>query len=218
MRHAGAYCEAIASRFNGRLSPPTVVLGDADGDEIVAERRREDPFFEPGLQTYRPTGLDRGGDAGNPTEDTGDEIPAERLGALQSEYMHRLAEEEGYDISRANSRGEGAYSFLLEPRAPTGFVALPLGLRMVGDASIIAVGAELGWSKKERPVWASRLTLVAARLLETDGEPIPCRVVVSRLAPGRKERILHQGHVHFELGAEAEIRGTAQVSLVDDVG
>ena len=136
-----------------------------------------------------------------------------RLAPLRSDYMYRRAEEEGYEIVGAIDGGDGAYVFEIEPRAPVGFIALPLALRIVGDASITAVGLELGWDRKRSPVWASRLALTAAKILH-GSEKIPCRVVVSRLPPGYKEGLEHRGHVHFELGAEAEIRGTAQVSIV----
>jgi len=52
IRHTGAYCEAIASRFNGRLGPATAVV---DGGAVTfVARHREDPFFAAEATAARP--------------------------------------------------------------------------------------------------------------------------------------------------------------------
>ncbi len=210
VRHAGAYCEAIASRFNGRTSPACVVV-EEDGSLRLA-RHREDPFFEPSLQTYRPFGFSIGENGAHALGHAGRRVQPERLQALQSEYMHRLAEDEGYEVLGARQVAARTYVFEVEPRAPVGFVAMPLALRILGDASITAVGLELGWESKQAPVWATRLTLTAGANIPAGGR-IPCKVAVSALAPGVKPGVAATGHVHFELGEHAEFRGTAKVSI-----
>lgn len=49
------------------------------------------------------------------------------------------------------------------------------------------------------------------------GDPGHVRYPV-KANPGRKEDIDRRGHVHFELGPEAEIRGTAQVAIERSAG
>jgi diaminopimelate decarboxylase len=203
VRHAGAYCGAIASHFNGRRAPACAVL-ENDGTVRLAHSE-EDPFFEPMLQTYRPSGFDC-------APNRGEAITPERQKALHSEYMHELANQDGYEMSAVRKVCERSYHFVVEPRAAVGFVALPLALRIVGDASILAVGHELGWETKEAPVWATRLTLTAGANLPV-GEALPCRVVVSGLGPGGRPGVAACGHVHFELGENGEFRGTAKVSV-----
>jgi len=205
VRHAGAYCEAIASHFNGRTAPACVVLED-DGT-VRLGRDREDPFFEPALQTYRPLGFSE-----NTDPNAGRGVPNDRLRSLQSEYMHHLAQDESYELRTARQLGERTYRFEVETRAQVGFVAMPLALRIVGDASITAVGLEMGWSRKEAPVWATRLTLTAGASLPA-GETLPCTVTVSALAPGVGSGVAAAGHVHFQLGENGEFRGTAKVSV-----
>lgn len=206
IRHAGAYCEAIASRFNGRTGPAHVVVGD--GGRIHLARRREDPFFETMVQTYRPPGFARTAREGVVVEDG-------RIRALQSEYMHHLAAEDAYDVGEVRKVDERTYLFDVVPRAAVGFVAMPLALRILGDASITAVGLELGWSEKKAPVWATRLTLTCGSTIPAEGT-LPCRVAVSALTPGSRPGVAATGHVHFELGANAEFRGTAKVSVPDE--
>lgn len=203
IRHAGAYCEAIASRFNGRIGPAHVVVGD-DGRLHLA-RRREDPFFDTTLQTYRPIGFSK-------APDDGVRVDPATTAALQSEYMHTLATQDAYDIGEVRKVDERTYLFTVEPRAAVGFVAMPLALRILGDASITAVGLELGWSEKKAPVWATRLTLTAGTTIPARGT-LPCRVAVSALTPGTRPGVAAAGHVHFELGEDAEFRGTAKISV-----
>ncbi len=206
VRHTGAYCEAISSRFNGRTAPACVVL-EEDGTVRLA-RDREDPFFEPALQTYRPAGF-----SDDPAEArSGRGVPNDRLRALQSEYMHHLAQDESYELRSARQLDERTYRFEVETRARVGFVAMPLALRIIGDAAITAVGLEMGWNRKEAPVWATRLTLTAGASLPA-GEVLPCTVTVSALAPGLGSGVAASGHVHFKLGENGEFRGTAKVSV-----
>ncbi|HEX2253235.1 MAG TPA: pyridoxal-dependent decarboxylase, pyridoxal binding domain protein [Thermoanaerobaculia bacterium] len=204
VRHAGAYCEAIASRFNGRSGPATLVVGDDGG--VRPGQAAEDPFFEPALQGFRPESL-----APREAEAAAAEpIAAPRVAALQSEYMHRLAAEDGYTVRAMERTGPHSYRFSVEPRAAVDFVAMPLALRVIGDAAITAVGCELGWERKEAPVWATRLALSCDRSLPA-GVPLDCQVVVSELAPSRSPQALCEGHVHFRLGPDGEFRGTAKV-------
>ena len=202
VRHAGAYCGAIASRFNGRTGPACAVVED-DGSVRLAHER-EDPFFDPMLQTYRAAGFERDGERGLA-------VSGERLAALGSEYMHTLAGQEGYELRSLRRLGERTYHFEVDTEAAVPFVAMPLALRILGDASITAVGHELGWESKQAPVWATRLTLTAGASVPS-GRRLPCRVVVSALGPGSNGSAAC-GHVHFELGDNAEFRGTAKVNV-----
>lgn len=217
VRHAGAYCESIASHFNGRLGPPQAVVAD-DGSVRLASRR-EDQFFDPLLQRHQPASFAATPAGGTVTAEA---VPRERVAALSvaaltvaalsSDYMHTLAAEDGYEIVAVESLGGHAYRFTVEPRAAVPFVAMPLAVRIIGDAAIIAVGLELGWEAKRAPVWATRLSLTANANLPVDG-PLPCSIEVGALAPGHRPEVAAEGHVHFELGAGGEVRGVAQVSV-----
>lgn len=212
VRHAGAYCEALSSRFNGRVAPACIVL-EGDGS-VRLGRDREDPFFSPAIQTQRPAAFSTPAATATASapRPTGLAIPNDRVSCLQSEYMHHLAEDEGYELRTTHQVGERTYEFSVDTRAAVGFVAMPLALRILGDASITAVGLELGWQEKEAPVWATRLSLTAGANLPA-GQTLPCRVQVSALAPGVRPGVAAAGHVHFELGANGEFRGSAKVSV-----
>jgi diaminopimelate decarboxylase len=203
IRHAGAYCEAIASRFNGRLGPATVVVED-DGSIRIA-RHSEDAFFAAegtALRPIPPTQTQSAGAA---------DIPLEHIVALESTYMHHAAKDDAYDFTAARRRGPGCYEFQVEIKAPCGFLGMPLAVRILGDASIIAIGLELGWEQKRGAVLASRLTLTCDALLPGAGR-FPVRVAVTALSPSGKSAGTLGGAVRFELGEDTVIHGTAQVA------
>ncbi len=208
IRHAGAYCEAVASRFNGRRGPAHVALDDHGALRPV--RAAEDPFFEPAVQAHRPAGLVS--DAGDAA--AGGALDDATVAALQSRYMHRDADADGYEIRETRRTGERAYRFEVEPRAAVDFVAMPLALRIAGDASIIAVGHALGWRSKARPVWATRLTLTCGATLPARGS-FPCRVVVGALRPAPTPGVACVGTVYFRLG-DGQVEGTARVVVPEE--
>lgn len=203
IQHAGAYCEAVSSRFNGRRAPGQVVVGA--GGEARLARRREDPFYEPGRQTFVPEGTTPGlfSAAGAEVLD-----PA-RVGALQSAYMHELAAEDVYEIREVRRTAPGAYVVTFDVRGAVDFVAMPFAVRLVGDATIVAVGREMGWEEKPGPVWATRLSMSCGRVLPLDGA-VECRVALSPLAPAAQPGMAWSAEAHYSLG-EGEVQGVAHV-------
>ncbi len=201
IRHAGAYCEAVASRFNGRRSPSHVLIGD-DGEPRLI-RKREDLFFEPALQTVpapRPTD----GAAGEP-------LAPELVRSLHSPYMHTHAAGDAYDVVETRRTGDREYAFRVATRAGVDFVAMPLALRIIGDCAIIAVGHQIGWREKAGPVWATRLTMSCGEIIPA-GEEIPCRIRVSALAPSLLPGVSRLGVVHYDL-ADGRATGVARVVI-----
>ena len=202
IRHAGAYCEAIASRFNGRLGPATVVV---DGDRVVrVHRRSEDPFYASDAASMRPIPAAKESEVAFP-------VVPQHIAALQSAYMHRQAQEDVYSISGARRIAARSYEFDIDIDAPCGFVGMPLAVRILGDASIIAIGLELGWETKRGAVMASRLTLSCEGPLPSKGR-LSCRVCVTAMSPSGRAGTSLAGAVRFELGDGPAIHGTAQVS------
>lgn len=201
IRHTGAYCAALASRFNGRRGPPTVVVGPDGAASLVAEA--EDPFYAGDGTRRRPVG------PGEPAHAV--PIPAARVAALQSATLHTHAREDAYDFGPVHQTGPHTYHFEVTTDAHSGAVTMPLALRIAGDAAIIAVGLALGWDAKRGPVLASRLTLSVDTLLPGRGTH-PCRVALSALAPSGRDGDAREATVRFELGEGPAIHGTARVT------
>lgn len=201
VQHAGAYTEAVASRFNGRPAPAHVAI-ETDG-EIRQVRRTEDTFFAPAVQTYRAPALEASTDRALLLD------PA-RVQALESSYMHELAADDRYEIREARSLGGGAYEFVFDLDARVDFVAMPFAVRLVGDAAIIAVGHEMGWQEKPGPVWATRLSMTCERVVPVEG-PLVCRIVVGALAPSTNPGLDAVAVAHYRLGES--LRGVAHVAV-----
>ncbi len=205
IRHAGAYCESIASRFNGRLGPATAIVENGRVTRIA--RRGEDPFFASDAASMRPITT-------SARAEEWSAISNAQVAALQSPYMHRESQKDAYEIGSARRIGEHAYEFTIQVDAPCGFLGMPLAVRILGDASIAAIGMELGWEHKRGAVLATRLTLSCDTMLPGKGS-IPCRVVVSALSPAGRNGTNLAGSVRFELGDGPQgpaMHGTAQVS------
>jgi len=206
IRHTGAYCEAIASRFNGRLGPATLVVEDGHVSRMA--RCSEDPFYAAEATAPRPI-------PSAPSAAASMVIPSAQVAALQSAYMHRQAEEDRYEIVSTRRCAEGQYEFTVEVDAPCGFIGMPLAIRMLGDAAIIAIGLELGWNAKRGAVLASRLTLSVEENLPGKGR-FPIRVRVSAMSPSCRSDASLAGMVRFEMGElgasrKPALHGTAQV-------
>lgn len=204
VQHAGAYCEAVASRFNGRRSPAHVVIDENGRCELV--RKSEDLFFEPSHQTFQPTGLASSWEG---AQGAAGAVDMDRVSALQSEYMYELACADRYSIGEVTATGGRSYRFTMFPEAEVDFVAMPLALRMIGDAAITAVGLELGWTEKDRPIWANRLSMTCGAVIPAVGA-LDCRIVVGPLRPSPKAGIEATALVHYSLGS-GECSGVAGV-------
>lgn len=203
VQHAGSYCEAVSSRFNGRRAPAQVVIG-ADGEARLA-RRREDPFYDPARQTFVPDGWSPGLFSG----DDGETMEPARVAALQSAYMHRLARDDAYEIREVRCTGPGAYAVTFDVQGTVDFVAMPFSVRLVGDATIVAVGREMGWREKPGPVWATRLSMSCGKIMPLDGT-VTCHVALSPLAPATQPGMAWTADAHYSLG-DGEVTGVAHV-------
>ncbi len=204
IRHAGAYCEAVASRFNGRAGPPHAVR-DGDGSLRVV-RHAEDPFYDPAQQTYAPAAL-----FADPA--SGTVLDPDLVEALHSPYMRTQANEDVYVMRDVRRTGERSYVFSTEPGAAVGFVAMPLALRIVGDAAIIAVGHQLGWTRKEGPVWATRLSMAFGAMIPATGR-LDCRIVVGKVSRRPQPGISWTALVRYRLG-DGQVHGVARVVVPD---
>ncbi len=182
----------------------------ADG-EVRLARRREDPFYEPARQTFVPEGW-------SPelfSPEGGEVVEPERVEALQSAYMHRLAQDDAYEVREVRRTAPGAYAVTFDVQGSVDFVAMPFVVRLVGDATIVAVGREMGWSEKPGPVWATRLSMSCGRVLPMAGQ-VTCHVALSPLTPAAQPGMAWSAEAHYRLG-DGEVTGVAHVVVPETV-
>lgn len=179
--HAGAYCAALASTFNGRRSGGTVVVRE-DGS-LVRTAGRAGALDEPLAATHA------WGAVHAPTAPTAQPAIGARTTALDPARVARLSSrvlredlcEERFRHVAAVSTGPRAYEFEFEVSSPVGFVSMPLAIRLMGDAAIVAALAELGEETKAHPVWGTELALSMHRQVPTSA-PVVVRVELSAAA------------------------------------
>lgn len=200
--HAGAYCEATSSRFNGRRGPPHVLIRTDGTSRLV--RRAEDPFFQPAVQGHVPPEM-------SATAASGEVLDDAIVHALQSSYLHEGAAGDGYEFVEVRRIGPRAYAFEVTPRAAVDFISMPLALRIAGDACIVAVGHVMGWRSKAGPVWGTRLSMTYETMLPL-AERLTCRVVVSSLRRVPRRGVAYTGIARFELGA-GQVTGAVRVMV-----
>jgi len=116
-----------------------------------------------------------------------------------------------YYIALECVHGEDLRRLVRQAGAEGRTLPVPLAVRILGDASIVDVGLELGWERKQGAVLASRMTITATTLLPGRGR-FPCRVAVGTLHPSSGSSSQVTGTVRFEFGEGCEIHGTALVS------
>ena len=214
VQHAGAYCEAVSSRFNGRRAPGHAVVEGGAEPRLV--RRREDVFFQPEQQTFLPEALPHApsGTGRGPDPDGGAEVETidpERVAALESEYMHHLATQDLYEMREVRRIGPRTYEVDFELSAGVDFVAMPFAIRLVGDATIVAVGLEMGWESKPGPVWATRISMTCGEVLPVE-DRLTCRIDLGALSPTPSRGIRAVAVAHYRLGSGA-FTGVAHVAV-----
>jgi len=197
VRDAGAYCAALANRFNGRHAPATVWIPEDGPPRRV--QAREDPGLDPQLQTA----LWRDAPDTEPHDET------ERCLPLSSRYLHALARDDAYDFTRIEAIGPRALRLHVQTRAEVPFLAAPFALRIVGDAAIVLVLRMLGASEKRVPVWARRIVMDCAESLPA-GAPVVCTVRASAISAG--EGSSQRAWVYFDLG-EGRCTGRMEVAV-----
>jgi diaminopimelate decarboxylase len=172
----GAYCSALANRFNGRLAPGTV-LRRRDGTYVLVQEE-EKGALDPSIVGYR------WGSQMDPTEGkaaTAQKDPialAQEFYQLGSSYLWHLAAADQYKITEVHAIAPGTYDIRILTRSAVSFVSAPFALRMVGDAAIMAALHWAGETLKTAPVWGKTVLLHCNETI-TAGGTIPCLLTLS---------------------------------------
>ncbi len=212
VQHAGAYCAALASTFNGRRSGGTVVLARDGSVRRLSERAST--LDEPLARTHAwGTAADGGGPGA--TEPPAPPLPHDAIAALSSGVLREKLCEERWSYLSAQPVGARAYEFTLDVSSPVGFVSMPLAIRLAGDAAIVAVLSLLGYTTKAFPVWGTALDLRMAQPIRTD-EPVRVRIDVSHAATRggtHAKRLAVRFGIRNGAGDEPAARGSFEISF-----
>lgn len=149
--NAGAYCRSVSNHFNGCSQPGTLLT---DGTEIIGlVYGHEDSFYEPVVQSYRPEVL-------QPTTSYAEKvIPDDQVEKIRSHYLRDQCAEDSYSFHNVRKIADGHYELKVKTKSAVPFISAPLVMRIISDATIVAMIDLLGHTKKEISVWGSRFNV-----------------------------------------------------------
>ncbi len=192
--NAGAYTFALSNNFNGRTIPAWVLL---DGSQAVLHTHAERTFNRLFLQQLRwdPT-----------AENEQPPLAEEQVQALQSSYLSDEIRTDSYTFTSFRRISDRRYRFLAQVRSPVPFVSMPLAIRILGDAAIVATLHAIGKDNKHGPVWGKKLELEYQGTIPSD-KPLTADLFLSAITTNRK------GKSRLFVGFETE-QGDLTGSLV----
>ena len=192
VQHAGAYCAALASTFNGRRAGGTLVVR-LDGS-IERTGARATTLDEPLARTHA------WGSAA-PEPRTAAPIALDAIAPLSSKVLREDLCDERFAYRSATSLGPRAFEYEFDVSSPVGFVSMPLAIRLAGDAAIVSTLRMLGYETKAFPVWGTSLELRMGRQIPTSA-PVRVRIELSHAAT-RGEARSKQLAVRFAIDGDA---------------
>jgi len=149
LTEAGAYTYSLANRFNGRLSPQWLVL--TSNGTIKQTLRHEDRFENAQLTNHTWQAAQR--------ETSLDVISSEKVHRLSSDYLRETSSGDTFSYVSVVKASQTTYEFEVSTRSTVDFVSMPFFIRIIGDASIVAVLHQDGFEAKQQPVWGRRLVM-----------------------------------------------------------
>ncbi len=145
---AGAYLFALSNTFNGRTALPWLTLNQRGELQLSVHKEElfnrvflQQPVFQP--QTNTKVEL----------------VDPDHFHHLQSDYIAHQMHLDEYEFVKLEKLSEKRYRFTTEVKSTVGFVSMPLAIRILGDAAIVAILHDAGASTKDHSVWGQKISL-----------------------------------------------------------
>lgn len=149
LTEAGAYTYSLANRFNGRLAPQWLVLHS--NGSIVQTLRKEDRFENLQLANHTWQVVN--------TEPQEHVVSVQRIHQLSSGYLRESSAEDSFSYVTMVQTSYCTYVFEVLTASAVDFISMPFAIRILGDASIVAVLHHDGFETKQQSVWGRRLVM-----------------------------------------------------------
>lgn len=144
---AGAYTFSLSNKFNGRLAPAWAILTKNQLTLTTLKENRYDNIqFAQHRWRLHPS-------------DQHTQLNTSAAELLSSEYLRTGANSETFDYLRIQKHDAHHYTFEVMTHSKVDFVSMPFLTRIVGDATIISVLRERGYTFKDVAVWGRKLHL-----------------------------------------------------------
>jgi diaminopimelate decarboxylase len=145
---AGAYLFALSNTFNGRTALPWLTLNQRGELQLSVHKEElfnrvflQQPVFQP--QTNTEVEL----------------VDPDHFHHLQSDYIAHQMHLDEYEFVKLEKLSEKRYRFTTEVKSTVGFISMPLAIRILGDAAIVAILHDAGASTKDHSVWGQKICL-----------------------------------------------------------
>ena len=149
LTEAGAYTYSLANRFNGRLAPQWLVL--LSNGTIVQTLRKEDRFENLQLANYAWPAME--------TDSEPQPVSIQKVHQLSSGYLRESSAEDSFSYVSMVKTAYCTYAFEVLTASAVDFISMPFAIRILGDASIVAVLHHDGFETKQQSVWGRRLVM-----------------------------------------------------------
>ncbi|MEY3368445.1 MAG: hypothetical protein RI973_1600 [Bacteroidota bacterium] len=196
--NAGAYTFALSNNFNGRTIPAWAVFEEGQCRLVSMAEGLSERLM---LQHQR-----WGASAENSSSEF---LSPDLISKLKSDYLTDQVNQERFEYEKFERIGPNCYEVMAMIHSPVSFVSMPLAIRLIGDATIIAVLRSLDVESKSVPVWGKKLTMEYFGKVPS-GKPFCFRLFLSSLAADHenKSRIV----VSFEAN-NCSLRGSILVNF-----
>ncbi|MFN5371620.1 MAG: diaminopimelate decarboxylase family protein [Bacteroidia bacterium] len=149
LTEAGAYTYSLANRFNGRLAPQWLVLHS--NGSIVQTLRKEDRFENLQLANHTWQVVN--------TEPQEHAVSVQSIHQLSSGYLRESSAEDSFSYVSMVKTAYCTYVFEVLTASAVDFISMPFAIRILGDATIVAVLHHDGFETKQQSVWGRRLVM-----------------------------------------------------------
>jgi len=144
---AGAYLFALSNTFNGRTALPWLTYKEGEvhlsvhKEELFNRVFLQQPVFQ--LQTDMEVEL----------------VDPDHFHHLQSDYIAHQMHLDEYEFVKLEKLSNKKYRFTTQVKSAVGFISMPLAMRILGDAAIVAILHDAGASTKDHSVWGQKICL-----------------------------------------------------------
>jgi diaminopimelate decarboxylase len=145
---AGAYLFALSNTFNGRTALPWLTLNlknelflSVHKEELFNRVFLQQPIFQ--IQTNSAAEL----------------VDPDHFHHLQSDYIAHQMHLDEYEFVQLEKLAEKKYRFTTQVKSIVEFISMPLAVRILGDAAIVAILHDAGASTKDHSVWGQKISL-----------------------------------------------------------
>ena len=145
----GAYTHSLANGFNGRNDPAWLILGK---DGKLREKL-------PATNDYNNTDLNRYNWKKESSFFEPKEISLKKANSLSSNFLQKKIKKESFEYISFQQSGLNTFRVIARLNSPVDFISMPTAIRIIGDASIIALLSMEGKDIKQESVWGRRLIM-----------------------------------------------------------